>query len=204
MLTTALQAMTALATTPDYEARVAACKREFETRTGKFGPDDAWFEARSAAFFDDALTTQGLASAMAPLLSEEHRAFVAPLEAAHRGLFRAEKMGRAWVLRDTWSGIELVIDPPSDGLADALARASGYFDGRAVGTMEAGVARVTLLPGAVFHAEDASPHIEALLPVMRERRLSTHAALDALLRMDHALRSLSRVKAAFAYRLQAL
>jgi hypothetical protein len=46
--------------------------------------------------------------------------------------------------------------------------------------------------------------MRALLPVAKERGMATHAALDALLRMDHALRTLSRVKAAFAYRKESL
>jgi hypothetical protein len=66
------------------------------------------------------------------------------------------------------------------------------------------VSRIVLLPGAVFHAADALEPIRALVPEARARGLTTHAFLDALLRMDHALRALSRVKPAFAYRKEAL
>ena len=42
------------AATPPDEMR--ALHRAFEQRTGAFGPDDPWFESRSRAFWDDALT----------------------------------------------------------------------------------------------------------------------------------------------------
>ena len=61
-----------------------------------------------------------------------------------------------------------------------------------------------LLAGAVFHATDALEPIRALIPEARARKLGHHEFLDALLRMDHSLRALSRVKAAFAYRKEAL
>lgn len=180
-------------------------KRKFEQRTGRFGAGDSWFEARSGAFLDDALTTQGMARVIESDLSETERAYVEPLERAHRGLFRASRAGsNRWQIVDAWSGIELVTDEPDTGLRDALATASGYFDARVVGTLVGSQPEVTLMPGAVFHAEDATSAIDALLPLAREREMTTSDCLDALLRMDHALRSLSRVKAAFAYRAEAL
>ncbi len=181
------------------------CKRAFEARTGVFGPEDAWFEARSAAFLDDALSSQGMARAIEQELASEHRAYVTPLERAHRGLFRVRREGRGFLLSDAWSSVEFQIEPDDAGLADALKSAAGCFvDGRVVGAMNAGHAEIALMPGAVFHSEDATSAILALLPLARERGLSTTSTLDSLLRMDHALRSLSRVKAAFAYRADAL
>ena len=61
-----------------------------------------------------------------------------------------------------------------------------------------------MLPGAVFHARDATPCITPVLAAARERGLGTGETLDALLRMNRALRSLSRVKVGYAYRVEAL
>ena len=204
MLSAALQAMFRQVGAKTHEAELTRLKRDFEQRTGAFGAGDAWFEARSAAFLDDALASKGMARVIQDDLSPEERAYVEPLERAHRGLFRASREGKKWRMVDVWSGVELMIDEPDSGLRDALATASGYLDGRMVGAMRGADVEVALMPGAVFHAEDATAFIDALVPLGQEREMSTADFLDALLRMDHALRSLSRVKAAFAYRVDAL
>lgn len=205
MLSSALLAMHEHLGASARTGRVAELKRAFEERTGAFGPDDAWFEARSAAFLDDALCSQGMARAIQAELAAEHRAYVTPLERAHRGLFRVKREGRGFLLIDAWAGAELAIDSPEAGVVDALESAEGFVDARVVGTWAPERhAEIAVMPGAVFHAEDATRAIEALLPIARERSLATTTVLDALLRMDHALRALSRVKAAFAYRIDAL
>jgi len=197
--------MQSLAGSSRFEARVIELKHAFEARTGAYASEDEWFDVRSAAFLDDALASQGLARAMVPELSPEHAAYVGPIERAHRGLFRASKHGRSWLVVDAWSGAEFAIDAPEPGLADAVASAAGYFDGRVVACGgEKSTIEIVLMPGAVFHAEEANGAIDALVPLARTRKLRTGDFLDALLRMDHALRSLSRVRVAFAYRAEAL
>jgi hypothetical protein len=202
MLSSALQAMHEHVGREGQSGRVAELKRAFESRTGAFGPDDPWFDARSAAFLDDALCSQGLARTLSTELSTEHRVYVTPLERAHRGLFRVRKEGAEFLLQDAWSGAEFSIAVTDPGLRDALSSAEGFVDGRVVGVAEP--IEIALMPGALFHSADATPAISALLPVARTRALSTTTLLDALLRMDHSLRALSRVKAAFAYRIEAL
>jgi len=190
-----------------HEPRVLAMRAAFEARTGAYSPRDAFFEARSAAFWDDALTLGAFARELSSALSPAARDFVEPLARAHRGLFRVEGRatdGDAFHLVDEWSGAEFLARPLSSGLRDALERASGLLDGRVVGARAGNVADVALLAGAVFHAADALEPMRALVPEARAKNLATHDFLDALLRMDHALRSLSRVKAAFAYRKEAL
>jgi hypothetical protein len=237
---------------PELAARVVELRSEFEGRTGKFTPEDAWFEARSRAFWDDAITSgkfahiaKGHASdgagegapavAGSARLSEDVRALVPAFERAHRGLFVIASSSSAssssssssassassspsspssfslasshtsrHVLRDVWSGVELVVDEIDEGMRDALAAASAPFDARVVGAMIGGVPRVTLLPGAIFHPEDAVEPITAVLKAARAQGLSTHDTLDALLRMERALRTLSRMKASYAYRASAL
>jgi len=209
-LTASIDEMLERASLPVWRDRTAAMRASFEAKTGAFSSDSAreagFFEARSAAFWDDALTRGAFGRELVADISEEARAAVEPLARAHRGLFRAVQEGEMFLLIDEWSGVEFGAHPATNGLRDALASAAGstpsLIDGRVVGlplTM-----RIELLPGAVFHAADALEPIRALLPEAKALGFETHELCDALLRMDHALRSLSRVKAAFAYRKEAL
>jgi len=188
--------------------RVAEARAAFQARTGAFGPEDAWFEARSRAFWDDATTTGGLAG-LATGASEEARAWLPALTRAHRGLFVVTTRPReddATVLECLLTGVELFVDDVEAGTRDALLAASAPFDGRVVaaGAPASTPLRVALLPGAVFHPEDAAAPIGKVLEVARTKGLSREQTLDALLRMELSLRSLSRVKASYAYRVALL
>jgi len=200
---TAIDEMLALAAAPARSERVRAMRAAFEARTGAFSERDAFFEARSAAFWDDALTRGAFGRELAAELGDAARELVEPLARAHRGLFEvAGAEESCFLLVDAWSGAELSCEPASSGLRDALANAAGLVDGRALGVPRSRA--IVLLPGAVFHHASALEPMRALLPEARARGLDTHAALDALLRMDHAFRTLSRVKPAFAYRKESL
>jgi hypothetical protein len=135
-------------------------------------------------------------------LPEEARPWARALERAHRGLFYASLSSGRRIVRDLWSGAEFLVDEVDETMRTALDAPSGPFDGRV--SALAHPIRVGLLPGAVFHPEDAIESIEQILVAARERGMETHALLDALLRMELSLRSLSRVKPAYAYRVQAL
>jgi hypothetical protein len=184
---------------PAHTPRVASMRVAFETRTGAFAPDDPWFEERSRAFWVDTLTRGRFGRSVALDLTEEESMWVGPLERAHRGLFRTH--GRALV--DVWSGAELratVVDEASRSELDACS--GQLFDARIVGAEHPLV--VALLPGAVFHPRHATAAIESVLAAARAACLPTDDTLDALLRMERTLRALSRVKAAYAYRPDAL
>jgi hypothetical protein len=195
-----------------HAARALEARRAFEARTGAFGAEDAWFEARSRAFWDFAVTRGGLGPLAAGEVGEDARAWLGPLSSAHRGLFVVEDDDDVLVLRDLLSGVELFVDEFDPGTKDALdalrsgrasARApSAPFDGRVVagGTPP----RSALLPGAIFHPEDAAAPIESVLLAARARGTGAEDVLDALLRMELSLRKLSRVKASYAYRPEAL
>jgi len=174
-------------------------RSRFEEATGAFSPDDAWFEERSRAFLCDAVTRARFGREVEASLTPDERRWLDPLERAHRGLFRAEGQ----LLRDVWSGAELqlsVIDDASRAELDASA--GQLVDGRVVGAFSPRI--VAFLPGAVFHPPEASAAIESVLAAARATELRTDDVLDALLRMERTLRSLARVKAAYAYRPEAL
>ena len=184
---------------------VAEMRASFEQRTGSFGPDDPWFDARGQAFWDDALTTQKFGARAAAALPDTAREWAPRFERAHRGLFRAHHEASMFVIDDLWSGAAFVIDAPSDALASALEAASvdtagedQLFDGRVAGC--AAPFSVVLLPGAVFHRAEASAAIEAVVTEAKKKGLAKDDALDALLRMDRKLQSHARVKPTYAYR----
>ena len=60
------------------------------------------------------------------------------------------------------------------------------------------------LPGAIFHDAGATGCIQTVLKAAEERKIEAALLFDTLLRMDHTLRTMSRVRAAYAYRLEAL
>jgi hypothetical protein len=185
--------------TPKTAARVAEMRAQFEARTGAFAPEDPWFEERSRAFWSDAVTRMRFGRDVEANLTVEEGVWLPPLERAHRGLFHAERN----VLIDAWSGAELtpeLVDEASQAELDAAA--GQLFDARVIG-MD-GPCVIALLPGAVFHPRQATAAIDPVLTAARAASLSTDDALDALLRMERRLRSLSRVKAEYAYRPEAL
>jgi hypothetical protein len=191
--------------------RAAQMRALFEARTGTFSPEDPWFEERSRAFWCDAVTQGRFGREVEAELSAEDRGWLAPLEHAHRGLFRRapERPHRAdgETLLDVWSGAEIVITVLDDASRAELDAATGQLlDARVVGAEESPDSRpiIALLPGAVFHPRHATEAVEAVVEAARARSLSTHDTLDALLRMERALRALSRVKATYAYRAEAL
>ena len=180
----------------------------FEKRTGAFGPEDAWFEARSRAFWDDALTTQGFAALAAPHAGEEVSAVVARFGRAHRGVFLVDDVDdRGAHLVDLWSGAELLVRHLDEAQAVTLEHAEGPMDARVVAGPVAGGAEVAplfVLPGALHHGSEATEPLLKVIAAARERDMATGDALDALLRMELVFRSSSRVKAGFAYRVESL
>jgi hypothetical protein len=193
-------AILALGAAPERSTRVAEMRRDFERRTGDFSPEDPWFEARSRAFWDDAVTTQRFADEVAAMLPEAARAWIPRLARWHRGLFVVSDASdsRVPVLRDLWGGAELEVHALDAATEDALAAAAAPFDARLIGSERP--ARVAMLPGAVFHAADATDAIAQVVLRAKADGRRGHDVLDALLRMERGYRASARVKAAYAYR----
>lgn len=201
MLVAAYDAVVALGAPPHVRlAEEAKRMREvFQKRTGAFMPDDAWFEARSRAFWDDALTTQGFAALAKDELDD---ALLPRFARAHRGLFQvADVDGSGARLVDVWSGAELLVKHLDEAQAVTLEHAEGLVDGRVVA---ASIDALYMLPGAFHHAADATEPAMRVVEAARTRELPTREVLDALMRMELVFRSSSRVKAAFAYRVDSL
>jgi hypothetical protein len=198
----ALVARVGAATTPE---AMLVLHRAFEQRTGAFGPDDAWFEARSRAFWDDTMTRQRAAAGMLEVLEGGERLWAEALLRSHRGLFTSRLEAGAVVVSDALTGAELTIHDLDEASRDSVASAAGYFDGTVIAlTTPAGPPRLALLPGAVFHPEGVEAAIATVVVAARSRGLANDELLDALLRMELSLRTLSRVKPAYAYRAEAL
>lgn len=192
----------ALGSSEELAAEAERQKRAFERRTGAFKPEDPWFEARSRAFWDDAVV--GAFGRLAgPRLDEEARPLAARFARAHRGLFAVEDADAEGArLVDVWSGAELLVRCLDEAQAVDLEHAEGLVDARVVGAGEG--AALFVLPGALHHPADATEPAMRVVAAARERGMSTTDALDALLRMELVLRSSSRVKAGFAYRVESL
>jgi hypothetical protein len=203
---------------PERAGRVAKLRGEFEARTGGFVPEDPWFEERSRAFWCDAVTGGGFGRAVEAELKEDERRWLGSLQRAHRGLFRmSEGMSEGQradgptgpQLVDVWSGAEfrvtLLDELATRAELDASLDGAQLFDARLIGAFDpAEPLSVVLLPGAVFHPREATAAIYTVLDAARRREMTTPDVLDALLRMERTLRSLSRVKASYAYRPDAL
>ncbi len=189
-------------------------RQSFETRTGAFGPEDRWFEARSRAFWDDALTTQGFARLAAPHLGDDVgggdpdlASVVGRFDRAHRGMFVVEESGDgAAHLVDLWSGAELIVRHLDEAQAVTLEHAEGAMDARVIAgpAKDGAVPPLFLLPGALHHGPDAIEPLQKVMAAARERDMATGDVLDALLRMQLVFESSSRVKASFAYRVESL
>lgn len=181
-------------------------RRSFQARTGAFRSEDPWFEPRSRAFWDDALTTQGFAREVRPRLDETSRPFADALGNWHRGLFDAPEVDdRGARLVDLLTGTELLVHHLDEAQAIALAHAEGLVDARVVALRTAdGRPRLVALPGAFHHAPDARASILDVVAAAHARSMDPGDVLDALLRMELVFRSSSRVKASFAYRVEGL
>jgi hypothetical protein len=107
--------------------------------------------------------------------------------------------GRTVIAQDLWGGAEFVL-AFDDDLGRALSEQKRTDPAPCDGYVAATAEGATVLPGHLFHPAEARPLIEANLETGRGRSLTMPFVLDSLLRMEHALRTLSRVSVRYAYR----
>jgi hypothetical protein len=194
----AYETIVALATS-DLAPQARRMREVFEKRTGAFGPEDPWFEARSRGFWDDA-----------PHAGEEAAQLTARFDRAHRGIFVVEEVDeRGAHLVDLWSGAELLVRHIDEAQAVTFEHSEGPMDARVVGVGAMAEptgdgAALVVLPGVLHHPPDAMEPLGRVIAAARERDMATGDVLDALLRMELVFRSSSRVKAGFAYRVESL
>jgi hypothetical protein len=197
------EAVVELGASGDLGEHAARMRQEFQRRTGSFRAEDPWFETRSRAFWDDALAAQGFAELAKDELPERGRALAARMKSAHRGFFVVDEVSpEGACIVDLWSGAELYIRHLDDTQALTLEHAEGAMDARVVAVPDS--ASLYMLPGAYHHPADALDPAMTVLAAARERGMQTQEILDALMRMELVLRTSSRVKAGFAYRVESL
>jgi hypothetical protein len=194
------------AATPPLADRADALRKGFFARTqGSVSSQSPEPESRLRASWDDALTKGGLAAAIEESLEDAaERSLARAISRAHRSLFRLTSDHGKRIAEDLMSGAWFLILPRDDvGRAAFGGEEAGedpLFDASIVAASDG----CATLPGIIFHPADATPHIYRILDAARARGLSPGRVCDALLRMQHTFSTLSRVKIAFAYRLEAL
>ena len=191
-----------------WNPRAERLRRAFFVRTGEVAEDAPTFAVRLAAAWEDVLVGRDaeggcLAAMLAETLEDEAERDIAHLlSRGQRGLFELRAEGDHRFLDDHLGGASFLLlrGDPLGRLADRTAADRALVIGRLVGAYDG----CTLLPGPVWLPAAATPLLPDLLTEARARGLGRDTILDALLRMDNALATLSRVKPAFAFRVQSL
>lgn len=190
------------ANAPPHAGLARVLVRRFLERTGTLSPDHPQGRFRLAAAWEDAMCSGGLAGRIAADLDDEaERNLALLLERAHRGIFRFDTLGERHVVHDLWSGAWFILVARDDiGRAISGDNLGSLCQGRLVGASDG----CAFLPGAIFHDASATGCIEHVLTAARKQSVDDEVLFDALLRMDHALRTMSRVRPAWAYRVEAI
>jgi hypothetical protein len=194
----------ARASAPGRAERTAALRAAFLKRTSSSTPAGSESEDRERAAWDDALTAGRLAGELAETLDDpSERALARVLSRAHRAVFRMTLLGPNRAAYDVLSDASFLVLPRDDIGREVLASESedeALFEARIVAASDG----CAMLPGVVFHPPDATPLIYEILTAGRQRGMSRDELCDALMRMQHTFRNLSRVKIGYAYKVEAL
>jgi hypothetical protein len=187
---------------PPFAERARALRERFLSACGRLDPGHAEAGTREAAAWEDALVRGGLAYEIAAQLGDPSEKETArSFGRAQRGLFVFSELDDTLIAADLWSQAQFIVlagDDIGRELAAAGRRAESPLCQARLLASPAGCA---VLPGTVFHPLQAEQHVQAVLAAGRARRLPTDVILDALLRMEHTWHTLSRVKVAYAYRI---
>ena len=203
-LTAVYDELLARASTPPHAERAIALRDRFLRRTSSSSRAAAEPEDRFRAAWDDALTAGGLAADLADTFDDpSERALARVLSRAHRGVFRMSLVGGQRLAEDALSGASFLVLARDDIGREVLALGgedSPLFEARIIAATDG----CAMLPGIIFHPPDATSLIADLVRAGQERGMSRDDLCDALLRMQHTFRNLSRVKIGYAYKAEAL
>ncbi len=188
----------ARAACPPFQERVRRWVDDFLHRTGQFPADHPSAVHRLAAAWEDALCRGGFGMEMMSTLEDPAEQELCRLiPSAHRGIFRFTSLGGRSVVHDLWSGAAFVlVTRDSIGREIQGDNLGGLCQARVVGALDG----CALLPGVVFHTPEATESVEGVIREARARGLSTDDLCESLLKMDYSMRTLSRVRASYAYR----
>jgi hypothetical protein len=176
-------------------------RADFTRRTGAFPAEHPGRQARDAASWEGALLAGGLGRRVAATLDDpSEQALALLLCRAQRGLFEPIIRGKFRCVRELLRGGEFLLLE-----RDEVSRSIGEVEHNLfAGRIVAGADGCAVLPGRVWLPEEAGPLLPPLLEAARSRGLADDPFLDALLRMDHTLTTMSRVKPQYAFRVEAL
>jgi hypothetical protein len=188
---------------PSFEQAYTELREAFEDRTGTFPVDHGKAGERAAAAWEHVLIADRLAIGLSQEMSDPgERELTETMCKAQLGLYELCAHGGHRYVHDGWRGASFLLMPRDDMHRNAMAlpEANGVFLGRVLALPEG----CTVLPGAIWLPGDAVPLLPNLVAQAQQREMSLQNFSYALLRMDHAFATLSRVKAAFAFRPEAL
>ncbi len=193
----------ARASAPENSARALSLRTAFLRRTSSSIPGGATEpEDRQRAAWDDALII--LAAELADGFEDRgERALARVLSRAHRSVFRMSLLGSHRIASDVLTGASFLVLPRDDIGREVLALGgedAPLFEARIVAATDG----CAMLPGIIFHPPDATPLIDEICGAAEKRGMSSGDLCDALLRMQHTFRNLSRVKIGYAYKVEAL
>jgi hypothetical protein len=112
-------------------------------------------------------------------------------------------LGSHRIAKDVLGGASFLVLPRDDIGREVLALGgedAPLFEARIVAASDG----CAMLPGIIFHPPDATPLIDGICGAAEKRGMSSADLCDALLRMQHTFRNLSRVKIGYAYKVEAL
>lgn len=181
-----------------FAEQASACRKDYAQRTGAFPNEHPSQAAREAAGWEDTLVSAGLARSIAATLEDAaERDLAIVIASAQRGLFSLQSAGGGQTfLRDLWGGGAFLLLQ-----RDEIGRAATVSEGAAfLGRIVAGIDGCAVLPGVVWLPAEATPYLPQLIEAARAREMNIDSFAEALLRMDHALSTMSRMKAHHTFR----
>jgi hypothetical protein len=190
---------------------VSEAREAFEAQGGAFSTADPFHEERMRAFSEVLVCARRLEDGRTPAEralagspegdASETGSWLLALVRSERGLFRAELGSERPTLRCLLGGVSYAVRFDADPReAAARLREGDVFDGRIAPWR----GELRVLPGMVFHPEEAHDALFALVREAIARRIPRAEILDGLLRMRMRHDRFTSIHARHLYRLEAL